>query len=50
MRYAVIGGRYTFDSFNRMVYVEYRIDDGERADGRDRESEITFGVRWDFGQ
>ena len=49
VRYAVIGGRYTLDSFNRMLYVEYRIDDGQTAAGKKTKNEITVGIRWDFG-
>jgi hypothetical protein len=49
-RYAVVGGRYTFDSFKRMLYLEYRIDDSRFVDGRPLKNEITVGVRWDFGE
>ena len=48
-RYAVIGGRYAFDSFKRMLYVEYKLDDGRLSDGAPLKNEITIGVRWDFG-
>ena len=50
VRYAVLGGRYSFDSFRRMLYVEYRLDDGRSFDGRSLQDELTFGVRWDFGE
>ena len=50
VRYVVLGGRYSFDSFKRMVYVEYRIDEGRRFDGRRNKDELTIGVRWDFGE
>ncbi len=49
VRYAVLGGRYSFDSFRRMAYLEYRIDDGRTFAGELLENEITVGVRWDFG-
>ena len=49
IKYGVIGLRYTFDSFKRMLYAEYRIDYGTLVDGTERKNEITFGVRWDFG-
>jgi predicted porin len=49
VRYTVVGGRYSFDSFKRMVYVEYRINEGRLTDGTFLEDEITVGVRWDFG-
>lgn len=47
--YAVLGLRYTFDSFNRMLYAEYRIDRGTLWDGTPRKDELTLGFRWDFG-
>jgi predicted porin len=49
VKYYVLGGRYSFDSFNRMVYVEYRIDKSRLFDGTPGKDEFTFGVRWDFG-
>lgn len=48
-RYGVIGARYSPSSFERMLYVEYRIDDSRTFDGSPLEDEITFGIRWDFG-
>ena len=50
VRYVVLGGRYSFDSFKRMAYVEYRIDEGRRFDGGRNKDELTIGVRWDFGE
>jgi hypothetical protein len=47
--YAVLGLRYTLDSFNRMLYAEYRMDFGDLWDGTDRKNELTIGFRWDFG-
>jgi len=47
--YEILGLHYTFDSFHRMIYAEWRIDHGTLASGRSRESEFTVGVRWDFG-
>lgn len=49
VRYGVIGGRYSLRSFERMLYVEYRIDDSRTFDGLRLKDEVTFGVRWDFG-
>lgn len=49
IRYLVLGLRYTFDSFNRMAYAEWRIDNGKLADGSSNGNEFTVGVRWDFG-
>jgi predicted porin len=47
--FGVLGLRYTFDSFKRMLYAEYRLDYGTLVDGVPRGNEITIGVRWDFG-
>lgn len=47
--YGVLGLRYTFDSFNRMLYAEYRIDNGTLASGAPTKNELTLGFRWDFG-
>jgi hypothetical protein len=47
--YVVFGLRYTFDSFNRMLYAEYRIDNGRLWDGTALKNELTIGFRWDFG-
>lgn len=46
--YAVLGLRYTLDSFNRMLYAEYRFDQGRFVDGTGRKDEFTVGFRWDF--
>ncbi len=50
IRYSVLGARYTFRSFERMVYFEYRLDDGRFTDGSRGKDEFTVGVRWDFGK
>ena len=47
--YWILGLRYTLDSFNRMLYAEYRIDNGSLYDGTPRKNEFTVGFRWDFG-
>jgi predicted porin len=49
VQYAVLGGRYSFRSFERMLYAEYRVDNGRIVDGRKGKDEFTVGVRWDFG-
>ena len=49
VRYAVVGARYSFDSFKRMVYLEYRINEGRLTDGSRLKDEVTVGIRWDFG-
>ncbi len=48
IRYGVVGGRYSIRSFERMVYVEYRVDDSRTVAGFPREDEVTIGIRWDF--
>ncbi len=47
--YGVIGLRYSFDSFKRMIYAEFRWDHGTLWDGTPTENELTVGFRWDFG-
>jgi hypothetical protein len=47
--YYVVGLRYTLDSFNRMAYIEYRMDNGLLHEGTPRRNELTVGIRWDFG-
>ena len=49
VQYGIMGLHYTFDSFRRMIYIEWRDDHGTLASGRSRDNEVTFGVRWDFG-
>jgi predicted porin len=49
VQYAVLGLRYTLDSFNRMLYAEYRVENGTLWDGTPRKNELTIGFRWDFG-
>jgi predicted porin len=48
LRYAVIGFRYTFDQFQRMIYSEIRLDDSRNADGSRPGNIYAIGVRWDF--
>jgi predicted porin len=45
----IIGLRRTIDSFNRMFYLEYQLNDGSSFAGETSENESTVGVRWDFG-
>lgn len=49
IRYAVLGLRYTMDSFNRMFYLEWKLDGSLDTLGNGRNNELTLGVRWDFG-
>jgi hypothetical protein len=46
--YVVLGLRYTLRSFERMFYLEYKIDYGRTVDGRSGKDEVTIGIRWDF--
>lgn len=48
VRYGIIGGRYSIKSFERMVYFEYRFDNGRTVDGSKGKDEFTIGMRWDF--
>ena len=49
IRNAIVGVRYTLDSFNRMLYAEYRIEGGSLYNGTRVKNELTLGFRWDFG-
>ena len=46
--YGVIGLRYTFDEFRRMIYSELRIDDSYNEDGSKIGNIFSLGVRWDL--
>ena len=48
IKYAILGFRYTFRSFERMLYLEYKFDQGRSVTGATGKDEVTFGVRWDF--
>ena len=45
----IIGLRRTIDSFNRMFYLEYQLNDGSGFYGERSDNELTVGLRWDFG-
>jgi predicted porin len=45
----IIGLRRTIDSFNRMFYMEYQLDDSRGFAGDPAENAFTIGFRWDFG-
>ncbi|MEH6552324.1 MAG: porin [Pseudomonadales bacterium] len=49
LKYGVLGVRYTLDSFRRMIYIEWRDDHGRLANGQQKKSEVTIGIRWDLG-
>ncbi|MCK5359417.1 MAG: hypothetical protein KAJ95_02255, partial [Gammaproteobacteria bacterium] len=46
--YGLIGLRYTFDEFRRMIYFNARIDDGRSSDGETVGNIYTIGIRWDM--
>lgn len=48
IRYGVVGLRYSFDHFRRMLYTEFRIDNSRNADGIAPGNIYTAGARWDF--
>lgn len=48
-RYLVVGGRYSFESFRRMLFFEYKYNDSRLSTGASVPNEFTLGVRWDFG-
>ena len=50
VRYGVLGLRYTFDDFRRMIFVNVQIDDGFTADGTQASNIYTIGVRWDLSK
>ena len=48
INYGVLGLRYTFRDFERMIYAEIRLDDGHNADGSATKNVYSVGLRWDF--
>lgn len=50
LRYAVLGLRYTFKEFQRMVYANIRFDNSRltRTGTDDVGNTYTIGIRWDF--
>ena len=50
LRYAVLGLRYTFKEFQRMVYANIRFDNSRltKTDTEDVGNTYTIGIRWDF--
>ena len=49
VKYGVLGLHYSIDSFNRMLYVEWKDDHGRLSNGLQRKNEFTLGIRWDLG-
>ena len=50
VRYGILGLRYTFDDFRRMIFANVQIDDGVAADGTPVSNIYTIGVRWDLSK
>jgi hypothetical protein len=48
VKYGVLGMRYTFDEFRRMVYFNVRLNDGRTQLGESIDNAYTLGVRWAF--
>ncbi len=48
LRYGVVGLRYTFDEFRRMLYSEIRLDNSHQADGTPMGNVYSLGIRWDL--
>ncbi len=48
LEYAVLGLRYLFGGFSRMVYLESRIGSGSNEDGTDDDNQVILGLRWGF--
>lgn len=48
VEYGVIGARYSFDGFKKMIYFNARLDNGQLADGTALGNTYTIGIRWDL--
>lgn len=48
VRYAVVGVRFAFEDFRRMIYVNFRLDNSLNADGSSGANVLTLGIRWDL--
>jgi predicted porin len=48
LRYGVLGVRFTFDEFRKMIFSEIRLDNSRNADGTRPGNVYTIGVRWDL--
>lgn len=48
IKYGVLGIRYTFDDFRRMLYANTQLSGGSKANGENLSNIFTVGVRWDF--
>ena len=48
LKYGVLGIRYLFAGFTRMIYLESRISSGRNEDGTADSDQVILGVRWGF--
>lgn len=48
IKYAVLGLRYTFDEFRKMLYANVQFDNSRNADGTGFDDTYTIGIRWDL--
>ena len=50
IRYGILGLRYSFEDFRRMLWANVRINDGLNQDGSSRANVYTVGIRWDLSK
>jgi len=48
LKFGVLGIRYSFDDFRRMLYANVQFSGGSTASGESTANFFTAGVRWDF--
>ena len=50
VKYGVIGLRYSFEKFNRMLYANVRFDSSTTSDANERglSNTYTVGIRWNI--
>jgi predicted porin len=50
IQYSVLGLRFSFDGFTRMIWANVRFDNSVNADGTPGSNVYTLGVRWDLSK
>ena len=50
VKYSLLGLRYSFEDFRRMIWANVRVNDGLNADGSERSNVYTIGIRWDLSK
>jgi outer membrane protein N len=48
VKYGVVGLRYSFDNFSKMLFANAKLDEGRKADGTNISNTYTIGIRWDL--